>query len=361
MDYKIVLMQNAENDLNSFISYLLFEKKSEQAAGNLLNDFEATKVSLSKVAGSLKLCDNPMLRELGYRRINFLYHRYFMLYRIEKDTVYVDNIFHELQDKVDEIMLRFNDDKKKITIISQNLFNYRKKNIRGLKQVDLYQNKYKADVYAFQEYPEFGRGKTFYTTFCVNNEESKGSVNEVEALWKEHFPWSNFPQRYWAEINVLFNKVEIRVINVHIPSTTDQDQLRFVLLKRLEQLKYEPVILLGDFNAAFSYQTDKVVQGNNLFMSLITKKGYKEICGEKENNIKPHYTFALNSSKTKSWEKKKLDHIFMSSKLDELGFNMDLKYIDDVNINLQDINGIKPLDAFTDHSGLKLVIESENP
>ena len=41
MAYKIVLMQNAENDLNSFISYLLFEKKSEQAAGNLLNDFEA--------------------------------------------------------------------------------------------------------------------------------------------------------------------------------------------------------------------------------------------------------------------------------------------------------------------------------
>jgi plasmid stabilization system protein ParE len=38
------------------------------------------------------------LKELGYRRINFLSHRYFMLYRIENDTVYVDNIFHELQD-----------------------------------------------------------------------------------------------------------------------------------------------------------------------------------------------------------------------------------------------------------------------
>ena len=33
-------MQNAENDLDSFISYLLFEKKSEQAAGNLLQDYE---------------------------------------------------------------------------------------------------------------------------------------------------------------------------------------------------------------------------------------------------------------------------------------------------------------------------------
>ena len=72
MDYKVVLMQNAENDLDSFITYLLFEKKSEQAARNLLNDFEATKVSLSNVAGSLKKCDNPKLRELGYRRINFL-------------------------------------------------------------------------------------------------------------------------------------------------------------------------------------------------------------------------------------------------------------------------------------------------
>ena len=51
MDYKIVLMQNAENDLDSFISYLLFEKRSKQAAGNLLNDFEATKVILSNVAG----------------------------------------------------------------------------------------------------------------------------------------------------------------------------------------------------------------------------------------------------------------------------------------------------------------------
>ena len=39
MDYKIVLMRDAEEDLDRFITYLLFEKKSEQAARNLLNDF----------------------------------------------------------------------------------------------------------------------------------------------------------------------------------------------------------------------------------------------------------------------------------------------------------------------------------
>lgn len=98
MDYKVVMAESAEADIDRFIAYLLLEKKSMQAAENLLNDFEETKINLSRVAGSLKLCDNPALKELGYRRINFLSHRYFMLYRIEENTVFVDSIFHELQD-----------------------------------------------------------------------------------------------------------------------------------------------------------------------------------------------------------------------------------------------------------------------
>lgn len=98
MDYKVLITSNAEADLEGFIRYLLYEKKSEQAASNVLNDFEATKQILTKVAGSLKLCDNPKLSVLGYRRINFMSHRYFMLYRIEGETAVVDSIVHELQD-----------------------------------------------------------------------------------------------------------------------------------------------------------------------------------------------------------------------------------------------------------------------
>lgn len=98
MEYKVIITSDAENDLDGFIKYLLFEKKNEQAASSLLNDFQATVKSLSQVAESLKLCDNPKLKSLGYRRINFLSHRYFMLYRIDEDKVIVDSIFHELQD-----------------------------------------------------------------------------------------------------------------------------------------------------------------------------------------------------------------------------------------------------------------------
>lgn len=104
MVYNVVVTIDAEEDLNRYIKYLLFDKGSDQAARNVLNDFEATIESLKNVAGSLKLCDNPRLRELGYHRINFHSHRYFMLYRIEGSNVFVDNIFHELQDYENKIM-----------------------------------------------------------------------------------------------------------------------------------------------------------------------------------------------------------------------------------------------------------------
>ena len=98
MDYRVVITKDAEEDLERFIKYLLYEKENVQAAQNVLNDYDATVESLKHVAGSLKLCDNPGLRQLEYRRINFLNHRYFMLYRIIDNVVFVDNIFHELQD-----------------------------------------------------------------------------------------------------------------------------------------------------------------------------------------------------------------------------------------------------------------------
>lgn len=98
MDYKVIITEDAQEDMDRFVRYLLFEKRNEQAAGNLIDDFEETIAALVRTAGSLKMCENQHLKELGYRRISFMSHRYFMLYRVEEDTVFIDNIFHELQD-----------------------------------------------------------------------------------------------------------------------------------------------------------------------------------------------------------------------------------------------------------------------
>lgn len=96
MHYKVVITEDAEIDLDNFIRYLLFVKKSEQAAKNVLNDFEMTKTRLSVVAESLKECENTKLKD--YKRINFMNHRYFILYRVEENQAVVYHVFHELQD-----------------------------------------------------------------------------------------------------------------------------------------------------------------------------------------------------------------------------------------------------------------------
>ena len=56
MDYKVVVTRDAEEDLERFMKYLIFEKESMQVAENVLNDYDATIDSLKHVAGSLKLC-----------------------------------------------------------------------------------------------------------------------------------------------------------------------------------------------------------------------------------------------------------------------------------------------------------------
>lgn len=98
MNYKVVLTSDAMDDIDRILRYLLYEKKSKQAAQNVLADFKNTKDKLSFLADSIKYCDNPKLNKLGYKRINFKAHRYFMLYRIANGEVVIDGIFHKLED-----------------------------------------------------------------------------------------------------------------------------------------------------------------------------------------------------------------------------------------------------------------------
>ena len=41
------------------------------------------------MADSLKLCDDPELQSLGYRTIHLKRHRYFFLYKIAENAVYI--------------------------------------------------------------------------------------------------------------------------------------------------------------------------------------------------------------------------------------------------------------------------------
>lgn len=101
MGYEVILTIPAKAQLDHIIDYILSEYENTQAALGIMDDAEETKYRLSRIAGGLKLCDNPRLRDLGYRTIHFKRHHYFMLYRVEDHTAYVDAIYHDLQNYED--------------------------------------------------------------------------------------------------------------------------------------------------------------------------------------------------------------------------------------------------------------------
>lgn len=96
--YRVIITRSAKEQYARILRYLRQNLGNEQAARNVKDDMEETKIRLSYTAGSLKLCDDPWLRDLGYRKIHLKRHQYFLLYKIVDDTVRVDGIYHDLQD-----------------------------------------------------------------------------------------------------------------------------------------------------------------------------------------------------------------------------------------------------------------------
>lgn len=47
--------------MDRLINYLLFEKKNDQAASNMMDDFETVIVTLTHAAESFKVCENQHL------------------------------------------------------------------------------------------------------------------------------------------------------------------------------------------------------------------------------------------------------------------------------------------------------------
>lgn len=96
--FNVIISPKALSQLNSYIDYLQYTLLNDQAAYNVWQDALETREQLSRVASSLKYCTHPKLKQNGYRTICFMRHCYLMLYRIDGSTVYVEAIYHQLQD-----------------------------------------------------------------------------------------------------------------------------------------------------------------------------------------------------------------------------------------------------------------------
>ena len=98
IEYKVTVTDDVKKDLKRYRDYLVNVKKSPQSAKNVVLDFRETRKVLQSTAGSIKDPDSVALRTRRLKRINFLKHNYFLLFRIEGTTVFVTNMFHGLED-----------------------------------------------------------------------------------------------------------------------------------------------------------------------------------------------------------------------------------------------------------------------
>lgn len=224
------------------------------------------------------------------------------------------------------------DEERIITIITQNV-NRKVDDENVNKEIDNMNSKLttSADIYAFQE---FSRNNCGIAEFNAISNMKKFEIfsignSRMKELWERDFPWINFKSGYWKEMEVEIKGTYIYIINVHM-SCTYSLALRYLLLRRLDELEGKNVILLGDFNAAFNSQTEKTIEENHKFLCEIIRKGYIEC--EPEGGKK--YTF-----EDENGLKKRIDHVFVSLNLKE-------KIVDEKT----EIVDICP----SDHKGIKI-------
>ena len=98
ISYDVNISPKALSQLGSYLAYIRYTLLNPRAAQLVYQDAQETRKQLERAAGSIQLCKNQKLHELGYRAISFNRHNYVMLYRIVDTTVFVDAVYHARQD-----------------------------------------------------------------------------------------------------------------------------------------------------------------------------------------------------------------------------------------------------------------------
>lgn len=98
MAYKIVVSQRANEQMEEIIVYIITKLQNKQAAKAVYDDIMNAYDKLEYMAGAMAICEDPYLAAKGYRRLALEHHDYVLLYQMDGSTVYVNGIFHMLED-----------------------------------------------------------------------------------------------------------------------------------------------------------------------------------------------------------------------------------------------------------------------
>ena len=89
---------DASADVLRHFLYIKLHLRNPEAADSYLMDYDDTVEMLSKSAGSLRIGEAPIMRERSLRRINFLRHDYFLVYRVNGNEAEIIAVGHSDED-----------------------------------------------------------------------------------------------------------------------------------------------------------------------------------------------------------------------------------------------------------------------
>ena len=97
MDYKLHITEQAVEQLDWIISYLVSNLKNPTAARKLLSEIETIYSYLESDPHIYPQCDDPFLRTKGYHKATVNHFQYVILFLIDDKsrTVYISGLFHE--------------------------------------------------------------------------------------------------------------------------------------------------------------------------------------------------------------------------------------------------------------------------
>lgn len=98
MVYKLIITSRAEELLDNLVYHLLFRKMNEQAAKHLLNEIGKIYDRLEENPYQFPISRDYMLSKKEYREAIIPDMNYVVIYRIDKEQIYVMGVFHQLED-----------------------------------------------------------------------------------------------------------------------------------------------------------------------------------------------------------------------------------------------------------------------
>lgn len=98
MGYKIVETNSFQKDLDHVISYIVLALKNGPAAAALLDAVDKCYDGLEQTPFMYAACNDPYLKELGYRKAGV--KNYIIVYKVDEaaKTVNIMRLFHGRQD-----------------------------------------------------------------------------------------------------------------------------------------------------------------------------------------------------------------------------------------------------------------------